>query len=84
LNVHLSVITEPANLDIEVINGCEEWVASGSVIETRLDELDLTLHLSDPESGGEYVVSLNLAPGRGAPIHHAETRFRMMPPEREG
>lgn len=84
LTVRLSPITQPPNLDIEVLDERGDPVVTSSVIETRMDELDITLHLRDPQPSGEYTAQVKLALGEGEALHRAAKIFRMPPPGREG
>jgi hypothetical protein len=84
LEVKISEIVDPPDLEIEVFNASDELVASSSVIATTFSELDLTMHLREPEPEGQYTLRVTLSHAEKEPVDEAEARFVIEPTEREG
>lgn len=83
LKVRISEIMEPPDLEIEVFNASDELVASSSVVATTFNELDLTVHLREPDPAGQYTLRATLGYAEQDPEDQAETRFVIRPTERE-
>ncbi len=81
--VRVSPVQEPFNLDIQVLDEQGQAVVSSSVIETRMQEMDLTLHVPDPDAAAQYTVQAALRTREEEAIDEASERFRMMSAERE-
>jgi hypothetical protein len=83
LKVRISEILDPPDLEIEVFNAADELVASSSVIATTFNELDLTMHLREPEPAGTYTLRVTIGHAEEPPQDQAEAQFVIEPTGQE-